>query len=42
MTTVLGNACGMLLWGLAAAFGPSGLLRASRIVYDAIRIFSAI
>ncbi|MFE6758190.1 LysE family translocator [Streptomyces sp. NPDC057684] len=41
MATVLGNECGVLLWGLAAAFGLSALLLASQIAYEAIRIFGA-
>ena len=32
----------MLLWGLAAAFGLSGLLLASRIAYDTMRITGAV
>jgi threonine/homoserine/homoserine lactone efflux protein len=38
---VLGNECGVLLWGLAAAFGLSALLLASQIAYDVIRIAGA-
>ncbi|MGW0908659.1 LysE family translocator [Streptomyces sp. NPDC002853] len=41
MATVLGNECGVLLWGLAAAFGLSALLLASQIAYDTIRITGA-
>jgi threonine/homoserine/homoserine lactone efflux protein len=41
MATVLGNECGVLLWGLAAAFGLSALLLASQIAYEAMRIFGA-
>jgi threonine/homoserine/homoserine lactone efflux protein len=41
MATVLGNECGVLLWGLAAAFGLSALLLASQIAYDVIRIVGA-
>ncbi|MBO8201662.1 LysE family translocator [Streptomyces smyrnaeus] len=41
MATVLGNECGVLLWGLAAAFGLSALLLASQIAYDVIRITGA-
>jgi threonine/homoserine/homoserine lactone efflux protein len=36
--TVLGNETGVLLWGLAAAFGLSALLAASQLAYDAIRV----
>lgn len=35
---VLGNETGVLLWGLAAAFGLSALLVASQLAYDAIRV----
>lgn len=38
MATVLDNECGMLLWGLAAAFGLSALLLASQVAYDVIRM----
>ncbi|MEU6573271.1 LysE family translocator [Streptomyces sp. NPDC046805] len=41
MATVLGNECGVLLWGLAAAFGLSAVLLASQVAYDAMRIFGA-
>ncbi|GAQ55625.1 LysE family translocator [Streptomyces acidiscabies] len=42
MATVLGNECGVLVWGLATAFGLSALLLASRLAYDAIRITGAV
>jgi threonine/homoserine/homoserine lactone efflux protein len=41
MATVAGNECGVLLWGLAAAFGLSGLLMASQVAYDVIRMAGA-
>ncbi|MHB9860243.1 LysE family translocator [Streptomyces sp. YIM S03343] len=41
MVTVLGNECGVLLWGLAAAFGLSALLLASQVAYDIIRMVGA-
>jgi threonine/homoserine/homoserine lactone efflux protein len=41
MATVLGNECGVLMWGLAAAFGLSALLLASQVAYDIIRIVGA-
>ncbi|MEU0178753.1 LysE family translocator [Streptomyces massasporeus] len=41
MAAVLGNECGVLLWGLAAAFGLSALVLASQIAYDVIRIAGA-
>ncbi|MFD7281642.1 LysE family translocator [Streptomyces sp. NPDC059862] len=41
MATVLGNECGVLLWGLAAAVGLSALLLASQVAYDIIRMAGA-
>lgn len=41
LVTVLGNETGILVWGLAAAFGLSALLLASRIAYDGLRIVGA-
>lgn len=41
MVTVLGNEAGVLLWGLAAAFGLSAVLVASEIAYDVMRIAGA-
>ncbi|MET7725716.1 LysE family translocator [Streptomyces mirabilis] len=41
IATVLGNECGVLLWGIAAALGLSALLLASQVAYDAMRIFGA-
>jgi threonine/homoserine/homoserine lactone efflux protein len=41
VATMLGNECGVLLWGLAAALGLSALLLASQIAYDAMRITGA-
>ncbi|MEV7990937.1 LysE family translocator [Streptomyces sp. NPDC086077] len=41
MATMVGNECGVLLWGLAAAFGLSALLLASQVAYDVIRIVGA-
>ncbi|WND16451.1 LysE family translocator [Streptomyces violaceus] len=41
MATVLGNECGVLMWGLAAAFGLSALLLASQVAYDIIRMAGA-
>lgn len=40
--TVLGNEAGVLLWGLAAALGLSGLLLASRVAYDTMRVAGAV
>ncbi|MET8974452.1 LysE family translocator [Streptomyces sp. NPDC004539] len=42
MASVLGNETGVMLWGLAAAFGLSALLTASRFAYDVIRITGAV
>lgn len=41
VASMLGNETGILLWGLAAAFGLSALLLASKIVYDGMRIIGA-
>ncbi|GLY86924.1 LysE family translocator [Actinoallomurus iriomotensis] len=42
VAAMLGNETGVVLWGLAAAFGLTALLLASRIAYDAIRIAGAV
>src|SRR5262245_57374973 len=42
VAAMLGNESGVLLWGLAAAFGLSALLLASRIAYDTMRIAGAV
>lgn len=42
VAAMLGNECGVLLWGLAAAFGLSALLLASQVAYDAMRIGGAV
>jgi threonine/homoserine/homoserine lactone efflux protein len=42
VAAMLGNECGVVLWGLAAAFGLSALLLASRVAYDALRITGAV
>jgi threonine/homoserine/homoserine lactone efflux protein len=42
VAAMLGNECGVVLWGLAAAFGLSALLLASTIAYDAMRIVGAV
>jgi threonine/homoserine/homoserine lactone efflux protein len=42
VAAMLGNECGVVLWGLAAAFGLSALLLASRVAYDAMRITGAV
>jgi threonine/homoserine/homoserine lactone efflux protein len=41
VAAMLGNETGIVLWGLAAAFGLTALLLASRIAYDTIRIAGA-
>jgi threonine/homoserine/homoserine lactone efflux protein len=41
VASVLGNEVGVLVWGLAAAFGLSALLVASRFAYDGIRLMGA-
>ncbi|MFJ6081317.1 LysE family translocator [Streptomyces sp. NPDC092369] len=40
--TVLGNETGVFVWGVAAAFGLSALLAASRMAYDVMRIVGAV
>ncbi|MDN3356291.1 LysE family translocator [Actinomadura sp. DC4] len=42
VAAMLGNECGVVLWGLAAALGLSALLLASTIAYDAMRIAGAV
>jgi threonine/homoserine/homoserine lactone efflux protein len=42
MAATLGNETGVLLWGLAAAFGLSALLLASQAAYDLMRVVGAI
>ncbi|MFI6581163.1 LysE family translocator [Embleya sp. NPDC050493] len=39
---VLGNETGVFIWGLAAAFGLTGLLAASQLAYDIMRIVGAV
>jgi threonine/homoserine/homoserine lactone efflux protein len=41
MAATLGNETGILLWGLAAAFGLSALLVASQLAYDMMRVTGA-
>ncbi|GAA1524851.1 LysE family translocator [Actinomadura kijaniata] len=41
IATVLGNETGWLAWCLAAAFGLSALLLASRLAYDVLRVAGA-
>ncbi|GGS65256.1 LysE family translocator [Nonomuraea spiralis] len=38
----VGNETGILLWGLAAAFGLSALLVASQVAYDVMRVTGAV
>ncbi|MYW01905.1 LysE family translocator [Streptomyces sp. SID3343] len=42
LMAVLGNETGVFVWGLAAAFGFTGLLAASRLAYDVMRITGAV
>jgi threonine/homoserine/homoserine lactone efflux protein len=42
LAATLGNETGILLWGLAAAFGLSALLVASQLAYDVMRIAGAV
>ncbi|MFG6200940.1 LysE family translocator [Nonomuraea sp. JJY05] len=42
MAATLGNETGILLWGLAAAFGLSALLVASQLAYDVMRVVGAV
>src|ERR671930_2432872 len=39
--TILGNETGVLAWGLAAAFGLSALLVASKVAYEDMRVVGA-
>lgn len=41
LLTLLGNETALLLWGLAAAFGVTALVAASRITYDGFRLVGA-
>ncbi|MFD0475990.1 LysE family translocator [Nonomuraea thailandensis] len=41
LAATLGNETGILLWGLAAAFGLSALLVASQVAYDIMRVTGA-
>ncbi len=42
VAAMLGNEAGVVLWGLAAAFGLSALLLASRVAYDVMRVAGAV
>lgn len=42
LAATLGNETGILLWGLAAAFGLSALLVASQLAYDVMRVTGAV
>ncbi|MCK2219345.1 LysE family translocator [Actinomadura sp. ATCC 31491] len=42
LAATLGNETGILLWGLAAAFGLSALLVASQLAYDVMRVVGAV
>src|SRR5690606_16966910 len=40
--TLAGNETGVLVWGLAVAFGLSGLIAASQLAYDVMRVIGAV
>lgn len=40
--TVLGNETGIFTWGVVAAFGLTGLLAASEVAYDVLRVTGAV
>jgi len=40
--TLAGNETGVFLWGLAVAFGLSGLIAASQLAYDVMRMVGAV
>ncbi|GAB2944629.1 LysE family translocator [Nonomuraea fastidiosa] len=42
LAATLGNETGILLWGLAAAFGLSALVVASQLAYDVMRVTGAV
>ncbi|MEU8826602.1 LysE family translocator [Streptomyces sp. NPDC048636] len=42
LLTVLGNETGIFIWGLVAAFGLTGLLAASEVAYNVMRITGAV
>ncbi|WP_432586378.1 LysE family translocator [Streptomyces sp. HD1123-B1] len=42
LMTVLGNETGIFIWGLVAAFGLTGLLAASELAYNVMRITGAV
>ncbi|MEV0584668.1 LysE family translocator [Nonomuraea sp. NPDC050310] len=42
LAATLGNETGVLLWGLAAAFGLTALLLASQVAYDLTRVVGAV
>ncbi|MET8866044.1 LysE family translocator [Nonomuraea sp. NPDC004580] len=42
VAATLGNETGILLWGLAAAFGLSALVVASQLAYDVMRVTGAV
>ncbi|MEV6297435.1 LysE family translocator [Streptomyces sp. NPDC051896] len=39
--TALGILCGVLVWGVAAAIGAAAVLKASHLLYDALRVAGA-
>ncbi|WP_433236004.1 LysE family translocator [Streptosporangium sp. CA-135522] len=42
LAATLGNETGILMWGLAAAFGLSALVLASEVAYDVMRVAGAL
>ncbi|HEX5119041.1 MAG TPA: LysE family translocator [Pseudonocardiaceae bacterium] len=42
LSAIVGNAGGVLMWGVLSAFGVSSLILASRIAYDVLRIGGAV
>lgn len=42
LAATLGNESGILIWGLAAAFGLSALVLASQVAYDVMRVAGAV
>lgn len=42
LAATLGNETGILMWGLAAAFGLSALVLASQVAYDVMRVTGAV
>ena len=41
MSAILGNSAGVLVWGALSALGVSGLILASQLAFDALRVVGA-